>query len=675
MNKKGLLLKIALPVLAILLVFLVIGGASQASGDKNEPFLAKAGLEFGIICNFLNQTADMETNFAVLKYQPNGQWCGNTISKDKANAAGRILAGEIVGKTQFRHEPVIIEGEEAAAIVKDLLASIKSYSSSVVDKSDYETPVEVKDQNSYTVDITDIGKETVYVNADPMVAALNAGRIQNGGLKIKLREDQTLVFNIKENKSFEIPRYSVEVLDGKKDPEEMAKTIIWNMPNLVKLAISSDKMHATIIAPNAMVNLNVTGEGWLVCDTIVSNSGEWHMIYQDVPEVTPTPAPTKKPKVTKTPEPTKKVNETEKPKETPIWSEDVHERRTPPPVETADPTDTPEPAPTKTPLPTENIKETEKPTATPIWSEDVHERRTPPPVKTAAPTSTPMVTDVPEPTDTPTMTPAPTQPPFVPLVTPTPLPTSTPVVTDAPASSKTPEATGTAEPTSAPDPTRTPVVTDVPDTPDPVDTPKPDKTPDTDKTPGPAKTPKPTDPPESTGIPVSTPTPAPTQPPFMPLVTPTPLPTNTPAMVETPLPTSTSDPLAPSEATTTPDAAASVDPEDTPLPSDTPDPFAPSTEITETEEPDVTLDPSAEPSVDPDATEAPLTTLDDDDTPLGKADPDKNKKSTTTIPDNEVPLADASPKTGDSMNFLFPILAMGLSLMVIIGVMIVRKKR
>ena len=540
--RGSLWVKIALPIFAVLVVFMVIGGATQASGDKNEPFLAKAGLEFGIICNHMNQTSDMETNFAALKYQGNGHTNGNTISAGRANAAGRILVGEIIGKKHFRNKPLVIEGKEAADTVKDLLASIKSYSASVVDKCDYETPAVVKDQNNYVVDITDIGKETVYVDADPMVAAMKAGNIQNGGLRIKMREDQTLIFNIKEDKKFEIFRYSVKVTDGMKTPEEIAKTVIWNMPNLVNLAISSDAMCATVIAPNAFVNINVTGEGWLVCDTITSNSGEWHMIYQGIPEVTSKPKPTNPPK---TPEPTKKAEKTKKPSETPVYSEEVKKDKTPPP----EPTETPEPA------------ETQKP----------------------------KVTDVPEATDTP----EPEE---------TDVPKETPVSTEEVKKDNTP-------PPEYPDVTPDPEVT-----PEPVVTPEPEATPE------------------------------PTQPPFLPAVVPTPL----PLVTETP-----------DDVTETPDAA------------ETPNPMAPSTASSDPEETPV---PSVDPSTaDPDATEAPLTSIDDNDTPLGKADPDK--KATTTIPDNEVPLADASPKTGDSMNFLIPVLAMGLSLIIIVGVLFVRRKK
>lgn len=533
---KGLWIKIAVPVIALLAVFLVVGGVTQASADRNEPFLAKAGLEFGIICNYMNQTSDMETNFAVLKYQGNGHTNGNSISENRANAAGRILVGEIIGKKQFRNNPMVIEGKEAIATVSDLLSSIKNYSSSVVDKADIETSSEVGDPNSYVVDISDIDKKTVYVDADNMAAAMNAGRIQNGGLKVKLRADQTVVFNIKQRERFEIPRYTVKIVDGSLTGEEVAQTVIWNMPDIVKLAISSDSMYATVIAPEAYVNLNVTGAGWLVCDTIANNNGEWHMISKDVPDVTPTPKPTKTPEKTKTP--------------------DITE------------------APTKTP------EVTEKPTETPGVTE--------------APTETPGVTEA---------------------------PTATPAVTDVP--------------------TKTPRITDVP-----TDTPKPTEIPKVTESPKP--------------------TAAPTLPPYMP-VTPTPLPTETPGITATP--TSTVSPEITEAPTATPVASGAVtettEPTTTPNAVESP---AVSPEISGSPAP--TVEPT------PDGTDAPLTTIDDGEVPLASAEPEDNKKSsTTTILDNKVPLSDAAPKTGDTTNLLLPVVGMGLSLIVIVGVMFLRRKR
>ena len=275
----------------------IFTATSLASNDS--PFLGDC-IDYGIVCNYLNQTADMETNFAAVKYQGNGHTIGNTISEDKANAPGIIKFGEIIGTIQIRNNPVILQGEEVKKEVKAMLASVSNYAESVVGKKDVKTSAEVKDCNNYLIDITDVKEDVVYVDADNMIDNLKAGKIQNGGLKIVLRDDQTIVLNITEKDKVEIPRYTLTVKDGKKTNEEIAESVIWNMPYVNDLAISSDGMHATIIAPKAFVNLNVTGEGWLVCDTIVRNSGEWHMIYRKLPEVTATPKVTSTPKVTQT---------------------------------------------------------------------------------------------------------------------------------------------------------------------------------------------------------------------------------------------------------------------------------------------------------------------------------------------------------------------------------------
>ena len=276
----------------------IFTATSLASNDS--PFLGDC-IDYGIVCNYLNQTSDMETNFAAVKYQGNGHTIGNTVSEDKANATGIIKAGEIIGTIQTRNNPVVLQGEEVKKEVKAMLASVSNYAESVVGKKDVKTSAEVKDCNNYLIDITDVKEDVVYVDADNMIDNLNSGKIQNGGLKITLRDDQSIVLNITEKDKVTIPRYTLNVKDGTKTNEEIAESVIWNMPYVNDLAISSDGMHATIIAPKAFVNLNVTGEGWLVCDTIVSNSGEWHMISKKLPEVTATPKVTSTPKVTATP--------------------------------------------------------------------------------------------------------------------------------------------------------------------------------------------------------------------------------------------------------------------------------------------------------------------------------------------------------------------------------------
>ena len=366
--KRSFWAKAAVAVASIAIAIGVIGGISFAS--NNQPFLGDC-IEYGIVCNYLNQTADMETNFAVGKYQGNGHWNGNTISESKANASGEIRIGEVVGESKFRGTPYVVVKESVKDEVKAMLTSVSNYAESVVKKADYTTPKDVKDMNNYHVDITGIDEEVVYVDADAMVENITAGKIQNGGIKVTLRANQSLVFNVSLKDTVRIPEYKITVKNGSKTHEEMAESVVWNMPYVTNLNLNSDGMRATIIAPKAFVNLGTTSEGWLVCDTVVSNSGEWHMISKKVPKVTPTP------KVTATPTP--KVTATPTPNVT----------ATPTPKVTATPT----PKVTATPTPKVTATPTPKVTATPT------------PTPTATPTATPEVTPTTTPEVTPTATP------------------------------------------------------------------------------------------------------------------------------------------------------------------------------------------------------------------------------------------------------------------------------
>ncbi len=405
--KRGFKVKVSVAVAAIALAVFIIAGTSYAS--NNQPFLGDC-IEYGIVCNFLNQTCDIESNIAVCKYQGNGHTIGNTISSDKANSAGVIKVGEVVDHLKVRNEPVILKGQKEKEEVKAMIASVQNYSESVVKKSDLETPAKVEDQNNYCLDVASVHDDLVYVSADNLITNINKNHLQNGALRIKIRPKQTVVLNITEKDKVYIPRYTVDVKEGKKSNEEMAETIIWNMPYVNNLEIGSDNLHATVIAPKAFVNIRTTGEGWLVCDTIVSTNGEWHMISKKISSPTPTIKPTATPTVKVTKEPTPEVTPTKEP--------------------TATPTEEPTPTPTAkvTDEPTPEVTPTDEPTATP----------------------TAKVTDEPTPEVTPTGEPTPE-------VTPTDEPTATPTVevTDEP----TPEVTPTEEPTPSQKVTETPSAT------------------------------------------------------------------------------------------------------------------------------------------------------------------------------------------------------------------------
>lgn len=348
-------IKIYIGILFICITGICIFAATSLASN-NQPFLGDC-IEYGIVCNYMNQTADMETNFATGKYQANGHSNGNTISKDRSNASGKIQIGEIVGDTQFRGNPLVVINKDVKNEVKAMLSSVSNYAESVVVKTDVITLEDVTDENNYIVDITSIKDDLVYVAADSMIDNLMNGKIQNGGLKIMLRADQTIVLNITIKDKITIPRYIVIVRDGEMANEQMAESVIWNMPYVNNLELSSDLIRATLIAPKAFVNLNVTGEGWLVCDTLVSNSGEWHMISKKVKDGVPsaTAEELKTPEPTKTPDTTNVDKHTTIPTATPCTTlvEEPVPTTTPKIIPSAIPEITPSvtPVATKTPIP------------------------------------------------------------------------------------------------------------------------------------------------------------------------------------------------------------------------------------------------------------------------------------------------------------------------------------
>ena len=322
--KKKLIATIA-SVAVLAGAFTIITKSTYASYDGNEPFL-QGGIEFGILANYINQTSDMETNFFAGKYQGNGKHNGNTVPS-KANGYGEIRIGELVGELKLRDydkNKVTID-KKYIREVKDKLASIGEYAESVVNKSDYKIPdiPENTVTNNYYIDISAVDKDVVYVNMDRAMEAVTKGTLSNGAINFTMRKDQTIVLNVTENLELYLPRYIINIKDGSLPKDELAANVIWNMPYLNNLKLESNNMDATVIAPKALVNLAATAEGWLVCDQVVCNNGEWHMIYKGFGKTTkaPTATPTKEP--TKEPAKTPKATPTEEPTKAPVKTPSV----------------------------------------------------------------------------------------------------------------------------------------------------------------------------------------------------------------------------------------------------------------------------------------------------------------------------------------------------------------
>ena len=631
--KKKLIATIA-SVAVLAGAFTIITKSTYASYDGNEPFL-QGGIEFGILANYINQTSDMETNFFAGKYQGNGKHNGNTVPS-KANGYGEIRIGELVGELKLRDydkNKVTID-KKYIREVKDKLASIGEYAESVVNKSDYKIPDIPENTVTYYIDISAVDKDVVYVNMDRAMEAVTKGTLSNGAINFTMRKDQTIVLNVTENLELYLPRYIINIKDGSLPKDELAANVIWNMPYLNNLKLESNNMDATVIAPKALVNLAATAEGWLVCDQVVCNNGEWHMIYKGFGKTTkaPTATPTKEP--TKEPAKTPKATPTEEPTKAPV--------KTPSVTSTSEPTKEPTKAPTETPKVTPTVEPTATPeaTATPTIAATI----TPTAVPTATPTTTVAATATPtvEPTATPTI--APTATPTVtavatatPFATPTVVPTATPFVTPTVA----PTATSSVMPSNVPSVTPTAVPTGTPfATPTVVPAGTPTVTPNDA---GATATPE---------GPTATPTAN---------TTATPTVTNTPATVtEAPTATPTADAATATPTADTVTASPSVTPDESMDPATTPTPTTKTAGIKDN---------------DTDSHSG-TTTISDDNTPLSSASAAKKSSASkkTSIVDDNVPLSDSAPATGDETNLFIPILAMGASVLAIMLILTLRKK-
>lgn len=651
--KKKLIAAIA-SVAVLAGAFTIITKSTYASYDGNEPFL-QGGIEFGILANYINQTSDMETNFFAGKYQGNGKHNGNTVPS-KANGYGEIRIGELVGELKLRDydkNKVTID-KKYIREVKDKLASIGEYAESVVNKSDYKIPdiPENTVTNNYYIDISAVDKDVVYVNMDRAMEAVTKGTLSNGAINFTMRKDQTIVLNVTENLELYLPRYIINIKDGSLPKDELAANVIWNMPYLNNLKLESNNMDATVIAPKALVNLAATAEGWLVCDQVVCNNGEWHMIYKGFGKTTkaPTATPTKEP--TKEPAKTPKATPTEEPTKAPV--------KTPSVTSTSEPTKESTKAPTETPEVTPTVEPTATPeaTATPTIAATI----TPTAVSTATPTTTVAATATPtvEPTATPTI--APTATPTVtavatatPFATPTVVPTATPFVTPTVA----PTATSSVMPSNVPSVTPTVVPTGTP-----FATPN-----DAGATATPASSASAATPTATSMWSAVTPTPtvAATATPEGPTATPTanttatPTVTNTPATVtEAPTATPTADAATATPTADTVTASPSVTPDESMDPATTPTPTTKTAGIKDN---------------DTDSHSG-TTTISDDNTPLSSASAAKKSSASkkTSIVDDNVPLSDSAPATGDETNLFIPILAMGASVLAIMLILTLRKK-
>ncbi len=111
----------------------------------------------------------------------------------------------------------------------------------------------------------------------------------NGGpMQIKMRRDQYIVFNIPDEK-VKLEQFEIDLGDGMKtsamqdkNADEYCQHIVWNLYN-AKETGNGGSILGIVLAPQGHFEVGGTSTGWLVANK-VTNGGEWHMVWQDMPE-------------------------------------------------------------------------------------------------------------------------------------------------------------------------------------------------------------------------------------------------------------------------------------------------------------------------------------------------------------------------------------------------------
>jgi pilin isopeptide linkage protein len=257
-------------------------------------------------------SSHMDSNFATKEYNYGGNI---TLGKyTNAQNAGSVVVGKIdqsmtltattpvnIRCTEEDADKIVGDGSKAI-ITTDTQTNINSYIDKllkhVTDQSNtmaglnsmtYGSSTQLPtltDQNNYVIDLTSYDDGTFYIgNSDELWK-----NISSGGVKIKKRDGQTIVFNFTDT-SVTLNQFFVdEVSDNgsvvrhdsatsDQTNEIVAKAVIFNMPNATTFGMTAG-VAGMFLAPKASVYIGHTSTGWLVCNTVTGNSGEWHNVYQ-----------------------------------------------------------------------------------------------------------------------------------------------------------------------------------------------------------------------------------------------------------------------------------------------------------------------------------------------------------------------------------------------------------
>ena len=291
--------------------------ANQPTNDYNFKSILGNGVYFGITANKLEQQNHLQTNFAVNSYT--NQNDAGTKPNLSGNSAGMFYIGSVDGNRMvpendsgeffiftssgedkfLKHggktDQIYILNMDKNEIKNDVVNPIISHGRSVSNTMAQKPATMTVSGNE--IDTTKFEDNvTIYIDAD------NINFSTTGGITIKKKANQVIVFNFKSSNTVNIAKYKIVVdgqyyesdtdtsqTSGNKAKDKIAQTIVWNCNKASQVNVGT--MLGIVLAPNGNVtvggnNMGSSSAGWIIAGGTVKNqNAEWHGIYQEMPDV------------------------------------------------------------------------------------------------------------------------------------------------------------------------------------------------------------------------------------------------------------------------------------------------------------------------------------------------------------------------------------------------------
>ena len=205
-------------------------------------------------------------------------------------------------------------------VIEPIIANMQKASAKLIANKQNINLIYSNQGKAVLVDGTELpNNATIYVDGDAIKAQLEmTGSVVDdtnaNGLKIKIKEGQTVVFNFDSTDKLTLAKYGIEIYDKDGDPiedrkygdgttqpasydnvldnnqntwlEEVSKSVIWNCASVSELKINSSA--GVFLVPKDLSDTYIEGSssGWFITDGFVRNNAEWHFTYSGVPGTT-----------------------------------------------------------------------------------------------------------------------------------------------------------------------------------------------------------------------------------------------------------------------------------------------------------------------------------------------------------------------------------------------------